>query len=277
DDLGVLARLVLHLQHADRPAAHHRAGNQGQRADHEHVGRIAVVAQGMRYVPVIARVVHGGGKEAVDEHGAGLLVDLVLHRLAVERDLDDHVDVVRHRPPRGHPVQNHSAFSIDSGCTASSMPGRPVAAGRCPKGPTGRRDTGNRCNRRIVVGGGENTTPHRAITPAYIAMERFCYNRRAQKSPAFEESTTRGQFLMSFVEYLPVLLGVVGLATAFAIYRMVLRYPGGEGKVADIGAQIHLGAMVFMRREYTYLFMFSVVVGLAILFSDLGWKTAFAF
>jgi len=82
---------------------------------------------------------------------------------------------------------------------------------------------------------------------------------------------------MSFVEFLPVLLGVVGLVTAFAVYKMVLRYPGGEGKVADIGAQIHLGAMVFMRREYTYLFLFSLVVGLAILFSDLGWKTAFAF
>jgi K(+)-stimulated pyrophosphate-energized sodium pump len=82
---------------------------------------------------------------------------------------------------------------------------------------------------------------------------------------------------MSFVEYLPVLLGVLGLLAAFWVYRIVLGYPGGSGKVAEIAEEIHLGAMVFMRREYTYLFLFSAVVFTAILFSDLGWKTALAF
>jgi K(+)-stimulated pyrophosphate-energized sodium pump len=82
---------------------------------------------------------------------------------------------------------------------------------------------------------------------------------------------------MNFVVYLPVVLGVVGLLVAFGIYKSVLRYPPGEGKVAEIAQEIHLGAMVFMRREYTYLIIFSVVVGLLILFSDLGWKTALAF
>ncbi len=82
---------------------------------------------------------------------------------------------------------------------------------------------------------------------------------------------------MSLVVYLPVVLGIIGLAAAFGIYKSVLKFPSGEGKVADIGRQIHLGAMVFMRREYTYLFIFSLVVGIAIWFSDLGWKTALAF
>ncbi len=82
---------------------------------------------------------------------------------------------------------------------------------------------------------------------------------------------------MSFVVYLPVVLGILGLLAAFGIYKSVLRFPSGEGKVAEIGRQIHLGAMVFMRREYTYLLGFSIVVGLLILFSDLGWKTAVAF
>ena len=82
---------------------------------------------------------------------------------------------------------------------------------------------------------------------------------------------------MNAVSLIPVVLGIVGLVAAYAIYRKVLSYPGGEGKVADIGRQIHHGAMVFMRREYTYLFLFSLVVLLGILFSDLGVKTAIAF
>ncbi|GJL81700.1 MAG: sodium-translocating pyrophosphatase [marine bacterium B5-7] len=82
---------------------------------------------------------------------------------------------------------------------------------------------------------------------------------------------------MNLVNLVPVVLGIVGLLAAFGLYRTVMRYPGGEGKVADIGRQIHHGAMVFMKREYTYLAIFSVIVGLLILFSDLGWKTALAF
>ncbi len=77
--------------------------------------------------------------------------------------------------------------------------------------------------------------------------------------------------------YLPVLFGVFGLVSAFVVYRMILKYPEGEGKVAEIGEQIHRGAMVFMRREYTYLLIFVIVVSVFILFSDLGIKTTIAF
>ncbi|MXZ80162.1 MAG: sodium-translocating pyrophosphatase [Gammaproteobacteria bacterium] len=79
------------------------------------------------------------------------------------------------------------------------------------------------------------------------------------------------------VTYLPVLLGAFGLFTAYMVYRMILKYPEGEGKVAEIGEQIHRGAMVFMRREYTYLLIFVAVVSVFILFSDLGIKTTIAF
>ena len=58
---------------------------------------------------------------------------------------------------------------------------------------------------------------------------------------------------------LPVILGLVGLAVAFVLYQMILKYPAGEGKVAAIGDQIHEGAMVFMRREYSILIMFLAV------------------
>ena len=48
----------------------------------------------------------------------------------------------------------------------------------------------------------------------------------------------------------PVLFGVVGLAMAYWIFQKVKEYPEGEAKVAEIAEQIHLGAMVLMRREY---------------------------
>ena len=76
--------------------------------------------------------------------------------------------------------------------------------------------------------------------------------------------------------YIPVLLGVIGLVGAFLLYKMVLRYPGGSGKIAEIGDAIHLGAMVFLKREYTILAAFVVVVGI-LLGISLGMNTTLAF
>jgi K(+)-stimulated pyrophosphate-energized sodium pump len=76
---------------------------------------------------------------------------------------------------------------------------------------------------------------------------------------------------------LPVILGIVGLLAALLVYKMVLKYPAGEGKVADIAEQIHRGAMVFMRREYTYLLVFVAIVSVLIFISDLGAPTTLSF
>ena len=77
--------------------------------------------------------------------------------------------------------------------------------------------------------------------------------------------------------YLPPALGVFGLVCAFVIYRLVMLSPAGEDKVTAIGDQIHLGAMVFMRREYSMLAMFAGALLLLILVSPLGVNTALAF
>jgi K(+)-stimulated pyrophosphate-energized sodium pump len=74
----------------------------------------------------------------------------------------------------------------------------------------------------------------------------------------------------------PVILGLIGLGTAWYIYRKVKEYPEGEAKVADIAEQIHLGAMVFMRREYMMLSWFCVVL-VVLLWIFLGFNTALAF
>ena len=78
------------------------------------------------------------------------------------------------------------------------------------------------------------------------------------------------------ITYIPPVLGVAGLIIAFIIYGMVKKWPVGEGKVAEIGHEIHLGAMVFIRREYSMLAIFSAVL-LVLLYVFLGMGTAIAF
>ena len=81
---------------------------------------------------------------------------------------------------------------------------------------------------------------------------------------------------MSMNALIPALFGVVGLVAAAVIYQRIRRYPTGDAKVAEIGDQIHLGAMVFMRREYTMLAWFCLVL-IVLLWYFLGYKTALSF
>ena len=74
---------------------------------------------------------------------------------------------------------------------------------------------------------------------------------------------------------LPPLLGAFGLAAAFVIYLLVMKYPDGEDKVKKIGDQIHKGALTFMKTEYTYLLGFIAVL-FVLVFLALGVKTAIA-
>ena len=82
---------------------------------------------------------------------------------------------------------------------------------------------------------------------------------------------------MSFNLMLPPILGVVGLVIAFVIYTVMSRASAGEDKVRGIAEQIHLGAMVFMHREYKMLLAFAAVLVVGILISPLGTNTAIAF
>ena len=82
---------------------------------------------------------------------------------------------------------------------------------------------------------------------------------------------------MSFNLMLPPILGVVGLVIAFVIYTIMSRASAGDDKVRGIAEQIHLGAMVFMHREYKMLLAFAAVLVVGILVSPLGTNTAIAF
>ena len=75
---------------------------------------------------------------------------------------------------------------------------------------------------------------------------------------------------------LPPVLGVLGLFAAYYVYRLIHTHPAGDPKVTHIGDQIHLGAMVFMKREFKTLGIFGAIVLLLLLYF-LGIKTALAF
>ena len=81
---------------------------------------------------------------------------------------------------------------------------------------------------------------------------------------------------MTELTFLPPVLGVAGLVCAFVIYLLIKKNPVTNLAVAKIGDAIHVGAMVFMHREYKMLFMFAFVVGVALYFS-LGVNTTIAF
>jgi len=76
--------------------------------------------------------------------------------------------------------------------------------------------------------------------------------------------------------YLPPALGVFGMIVAFIIYGRVKAMPAGEGKLAEIAEDIHLGAMVFMKSEYSILAPFALVVA-GLLYMFLGAQTTIAF
>ena len=62
----------------------------------------------------------------------------------------------------------------------------------------------------------------------------------------------------------PILIpiaGITGLIIAFILLSRIVRYPGGEGKVAEIAEKIHRGAMVFMKREFLLISIFALVIG----------------
>ena len=59
---------------------------------------------------------------------------------------------------------------------------------------------------------------------------------------------------------LAVPFGLIGLIAAFGIYAYVKKQPDGNDKMREIAALIQEGAMAFLRREYTVLVAFVVVI-----------------
>lgn len=82
---------------------------------------------------------------------------------------------------------------------------------------------------------------------------------------------------MELQMFAPV-LGVIGFVIAIMIYRVIKAQPVGNDRMKEISEAIHDGAMAFLKREYTVLAGFIVLVFCLIAFApSLGFQTALAF
>ena len=70
--------------------------------------------------------------------------------------------------------------------------------------------------------------------------------------------------------------GAIGLVVALFTYFYVRRQSPGNDIMQDLARQIHDGSMAFLRREYTWLLPFLVVIAV-LLGALVGWNTAIAY
>jgi K(+)-stimulated pyrophosphate-energized sodium pump len=71
---------------------------------------------------------------------------------------------------------------------------------------------------------------------------------------------------MAIINLIPYsfIIGILGLAFALVLYFLIKKYPKGNELMNEIAEAVHSGAMVFLRREYTYIAGFVVVVFLVL-------------
>jgi K(+)-stimulated pyrophosphate-energized sodium pump len=65
--------------------------------------------------------------------------------------------------------------------------------------------------------------------------------------------------LLSLIPY-SFIIGFLGLAFALALYFLIKKYPRGNDRMIEISEAVHSGAMIFLRREYSYIFLFVAIM-----------------
>ena len=80
---------------------------------------------------------------------------------------------------------------------------------------------------------------------------------------------------LQFKLFFPI-VGVLGLFLAIFTYRKILSHPAGTDKMKDIAQEIEMGAMTFLKSEYSKLLIFVLVVS-ALLFFSFSWQTSLSF
>jgi len=71
-------------------------------------------------------------------------------------------------------------------------------------------------------------------------------------------------------------LGVFGVLAGLILYFFITKQEAGDDKIKDIASAIHDGAMAFLKKEYSYLSIFIIVVA-ALLFFFISKLTALSF
>ncbi len=72
------------------------------------------------------------------------------------------------------------------------------------------------------------------------------------------------------------IIGILGLIFALSLYRVILSHSPGTDKMKSIAHEIELGAMAFLKSEYSKLSLFVLAVAI-ILFFSFGWQTGSSF
>ncbi|MCZ6752992.1 MAG: sodium/proton-translocating pyrophosphatase, partial [Acidobacteria bacterium] len=70
--------------------------------------------------------------------------------------------------------------------------------------------------------------------------------------------------------------GLIGLGVALVLYLLIVRQPAGTDRMREIADTIHTGAMAFLKREYSILALFVLLVG-GLLAWSLNVQTAICF
>ncbi|MCD6217029.1 sodium-translocating pyrophosphatase [bacterium] len=79
----------------------------------------------------------------------------------------------------------------------------------------------------------------------------------------------------SFIPVLPV-IGIVGLVFALLYYMKIIKMKVEDEQINKISGYVHDGAMAFLRREYSYLVVFLIIIFIALVFiRDLPTAVAF--
>ena len=68
------------------------------------------------------------------------------------------------------------------------------------------------------------------------------------------------------IPLIAVAVAICGLLLAAGLYVFILRSPTGLDRMREIGEQIHLGAMTYLRAQYLKIAIFVAVVGLLLSF-----------
>ena len=82
--------------------------------------------------------------------------------------------------------------------------------------------------------------------------------------------------LFSSLAYYALWAGIVGLGLAIAMYFSIRRHPDGSDQMRELAEEIHTGAMAFLRREYSVVIPFLIVIA-GLLYWAVGMETALAF
>ena len=55
-------------------------------------------------------------------------------------------------------------------------------------------------------------------------------------------------------------LGIIGLIVAYLIYNYIKKQPNGNPLMQELEGMIHSGAMAFLKKEYSVLTIFIIIV-----------------